>query len=350
MEISESQLFQKYKPNYVSASIDFAVHSLHFVAALYLVWLLKTSWLSAMSVPFLGLMLNRTYIVFHDCGHNSYSPSKPANFAVGTLCGIATFTSTNWMLDHGVHHLTNGNANNKYRFKFNELLYYNVTQYKKFNWGQKWTFAFFHTPAVFFTAFPLLYFGVIQRFIYFAKKLRYGEKIGGSTLAIAANHAINNMGAIGLLCAMHRFGILPHYLVAAYMGAIIDFLLFFNQHTYNPCYVVSDAEWTKRDSGLRGSSFIQIPERLKYFTMGIEYHHVHHMNARIPGYNLRAFHEEVERSEKNLFANVVKLDMTDCYNNLWLMLYDADKGKYVTRQEADKDLSGNAEISGEKQE
>lgn len=344
--ISESRLFQKYKPNYLSAVVDFFVHSVHFVAAVYAVWLLKNSWLSTVSVPFLGLMLHRTYVVFHDCGHNSYSPSKPANFAVGTICGIATFTSTNWMLDHGVHHLTNGNANNKYGFKFNELLYYTANQYKKFNWGQKCAFAFFHTPPVFFTVFPLLYFGGIQRFIYLLKKLKYGDKIGGSTLTIAANHAINNLGIIGLLYAMREFGILPHYLVAAYIGAIIDFLLFFNQHTYNPCYVVRDDKWTQRDSGLRGSSFIQIPERLKYFTMGIEYHHIHHMNSRIPGYNLRGFHEEVEKSGDNkLFAAVVKLDMSDCFHNLWLSMYDEDKGRYVTRQEVDEEI-----ISGKKRE
>ena len=350
MEISESHLFQKYKPNYVSAFIDFSIHSIHFVAALYAVWFLKTSWLSAMSVPFLGLMLNRTYVVFHDCGHDSYSPSKTANLVVGTICGIATFTSTNWILDHRIHHATNGNIDNKYHFKFNELLYYTANQYKKFNWGQKCTFTFFHNPAVFFTVFPLLYFGVIQRFIYFAKKLRYGEKMGGSILSISANHAINNMGVIGLLYFTHLFGILPHYLVAAYIGSVIDFFLFFNQHTYNPCYVVRDAEWKQRESGLSGSSFIQIPERLKYFTMGIEYHHIHHMNSRIPGYNLREFHEEVERNDKTMFANVVKLDMTDCYNNLWLTMYDEDKGKYVTRQEVDNDLSGNNKISTDKQE
>jgi hypothetical protein len=53
---------------------------------------------------------------------------------------------------------------------------------------------------------------------------------------------------------------------------------------------------------LLGSSFIQIPYLLKYFTMGIEYHHIHHTNAKIPGYNLQQYHEEVV-SKSNKFDN-----------------------------------------------
>ena len=63
--------------------------------------------------------------------------------------------------------------------------------------------------------------------------------------------------------------------------------------------------------------------------MGIEYHHIHHMNAKIPGYNLQKYHEEVV-SKSNMFDNVVKLSMTDCYNNLWLVLYDEEKKRYIT--------------------
>ena len=60
------------------------------------------------------------------------------------------------------------------------------------------------------------------------------------------------------------------------------------------------------------------------------------MNSKIPGYNLQNYHEEVV-SKSTLFDNVMKLSMTDCYNNLWLALYDEDKQKYITFAEADKD-------------
>ena len=120
-------------------------------------------------------------------------------------------------------------------------------------------------------------------------------------------------------------------------------LLFFNQHTFNPSYVVGNKNWTQRDSGLLGSSFIQIPSYLKYFTMGIEYHHIHHTNSKIPGYNLQQYHEEVI-IKSNIFDNVVKLSMNDCYNNLWLVLYDKDKMKYTTLKEVNEEIENNKKI------
>jgi omega-6 fatty acid desaturase (delta-12 desaturase) len=136
---------------------------------------------------------------------------------------------------------------------------------------------------------------------------------------------------------MHRNSLLFHYLLASYLAFIVNFLLFFNQHTFNPCYAVTNKEWSQRNSGLLGSSFIQIPKFLKYFTMGIEYHHIHHTNSKIPGYNLQKYHETVV-SQCDLFDNIVKLSMADCYNNLWLVLYDEDKNKYTTLKEVNDEI------------
>ena len=336
-QLKEGELFLKYKSSYKSALTDLLIHLCFFCYAFYFMWYLKNSWLSVIPTCFLGLLLHRNYVVFHDCCHNSYTPNKTLNYLIATFYGITTFTSTNWILDHHIHHLTNGNLENTYNFKFNELLYYNVGQYKKFNTRSKNIFKFFHTPAVFFSFFPILYFGIIQRFIYFIKKIKYNKKINASIFQVSYDHVVNNLGISVLLIEVYKYNILFHFLLASFIGFVINFLLFFNQHTYNPPYVVTNKEWSQRNSGLLGSSFIQIPKYLKYFTMGIEYHHIHHMNAKIPGYNLQNFHEEVVL-KSNLFDNIIKLSVAECYNNLWLMLYDETKKKYVTVKEIDDEI------------
>jgi omega-6 fatty acid desaturase (delta-12 desaturase) len=336
-KVNESELFMKYKSSYKSAFLDLSLHTFLFSSSLYLLWLFRNSWLNIFTIPLLGLILHRNYVVFHDCGHDSYTPNKTLNYILSSYYGITTFSSPNWILDHHTHHLTNGNIENKYKFKFNELLYYNVNQYKKFTHFQKNIFTFFHTPIVFFSFFPILYFFVIQRIIYFIKKIKYKEKISASLSIIFINHFLNNIGSFYLLRVMYTNNLLIHYLVSSYIGFLINFLLFFNQHTFNPCYVVGNKEWTQRNSGLLGSSFIKIPKYLKYFTMGIEYHHIHHTNAKIPGYNLKYYHNEVI-SKSNIFDNIVTLSMTDCYNNLWLVLYDEDKNKYVTLKEVNEEI------------
>lgn len=59
-------------------------------------------------------MLSRTFIVFHDCSHQSYTPNKTLNYIISHITGTFTFFTPNWVLDHRVHHLTNGNRENKY--------------------------------------------------------------------------------------------------------------------------------------------------------------------------------------------------------------------------------------------
>jgi len=226
-KMKESELFMKYKTSYKSAFLDFSLHTFLFFSSLYLLWLFRTSWLCVFTIPHLALVLHRNYVVFHDCGHNSYTPNKTLNYILATYYGITTFTSSNWILDHHTHHLTNGNIENEYKFKFNELLYYNANQYKQFNHFQRQIFTFFHTPIIFFSVFPILYFFVIQRFIYFIKKLKYKQKINSSLSTICINHFLNNIGSFYLLRTMYKNNILVFYLFSSFIGFLINFLLFF---------------------------------------------------------------------------------------------------------------------------
>ena len=68
-------LFNKYKPTYLRAFKDLIKHTIVYSSSLLGLWYFKDSYLSMITVPLLGLMNVRTYIVFHDCGHNSYTPS-----------------------------------------------------------------------------------------------------------------------------------------------------------------------------------------------------------------------------------------------------------------------------------
>ena len=44
-------------------------------------------------------------------------------------------------------------------------------------------------------------------------------------------------------------------------------------------------------AALQGSSFLDLPRPLAWIVGNANYHHVHHLSARIPNYNLRAAHE-----------------------------------------------------------
>src|ERR1700760_4278029 len=87
------------RPSWRAAAVDLATSLGAYLAltvAMYL--LLGTSiWLTLLlAVPASGFLL-RTFIVFHDCGHGSFLPSKRANLWVGRLTGLVVFQPyANW--------------------------------------------------------------------------------------------------------------------------------------------------------------------------------------------------------------------------------------------------------------
>src|SRR3954467_11351444 len=71
---------------------------------------LLTFGLSAVAAGF----IIRTFIIFHDCCHNSFFKNKRANEVVGTITGILTlFPFQQWRHSHNVHHATSSNLNKR---------------------------------------------------------------------------------------------------------------------------------------------------------------------------------------------------------------------------------------------
>ena len=68
--------------------------------------------------------------------------------------------------------------------------------------------------------------------------------------------------------------------------------LFYVQHQFEDAYWRTPADWDYADAALRGSSYLKLPKVLQFFTGNIGLHHVHHLNARIPNYNLQRAHDE----------------------------------------------------------
>lgn len=62
--------------------------------------------------------------------------------------------------------------------------------------------------------------------------------------------------------------------------------LFYAQHTCQAIEVAEPEDWTFVAAALKGSSFMEGGPLLHWFTGNIGYHHVHHLNPRIPFYRL----------------------------------------------------------------
>jgi len=96
------------------------------------------------------------------------------------------------------------------------------------------------------------------------------------------------------------------------------YLLFHAQHTFQGSYKRRDLAFDEYQAAMLGSSFLQIPHIFKFFTLGIEYHHIHHLNTRVPCYRLQSCHE----SGLKFFQKVPRIFFSDLIRSLPLSLYD----------------------------
>jgi omega-6 fatty acid desaturase (delta-12 desaturase) len=322
---TQTEMYQMFKSTYLESLIHLSQHCFFLF-----IFIQITKVSTIIGIPLLTLMNVRTFTIFHDCGHKSYSPSPTLNYIIGTFAGIWAMTPLTWSYDHSLHHLTNGNIENKYDYNYNITIYHTKEDFDQFTDIEKYVYKIFRHPAIFFGLLPPVKFFIINRFDYlfykFFGKYPYDKTIADFFMATA----IHNVGLILLLFQLYSLGILPQYLISMAFASTIGTILFHNQHTYNPSYVATNEEWTLKNSSLEGSSCILLPRFLKYFSNGIEYHHIHHLNARIPCYHLEKYHEYIIEQDPIQFDEVVYLSMLDCLENTGLALYDSNEKKYIT--------------------
>jgi fatty acid desaturase len=108
------------------------------------------------------------------------------------------------------------------------------------------------------------------------------------------------------------------------------------QHAYENGYVVlpGDGKWNRRGAAIQGSSFLVIPWYLKWVTLGIEYHHIHHLTAVVPGYRLQECHDAIPRPlSETMMAGpggVTTMGWAAMWGSLWITVYDDDRRRYST--------------------
>ena len=80
---------------------------------------------------------------------------------------------------------------------------------------------------------------------------------------------------------------------AAIIAGTAGVWLFYVQHQYEDVYWESGESWSYADAALRGSSYLKLPKVFQFFTGNIGLHHVHHLSAKVPNYNLQRAHDEL---------------------------------------------------------
>jgi acyl-lipid omega-6 desaturase (Delta-12 desaturase) len=277
-------------------------------------------WLTlALAIPASGFLL-RTFIVFHDCAHGSFLPSKRANRWCGRFCSLLIWQPfTSWRHDHAVHH---GSAGDLDRRGTGDVLTLTVAEYFALPRHKRLGYRLFRNPLVMFGLGPIYSLMVSPRLTSPGKRARLRNSVLVTNVMIVALIA-------GLCLTIGWREYLLVQMPAAVMAATAGVWLFYVQHQFEDVYWEASQQWSYSDAALRGSSYLKLPKPLQFFTGNIGLHHVHHLNARVPNYNLQRAHDE-----NPIFHSVPVLTMLGGLRSVRLKLIDADGGRMITFAEA----------------
>jgi acyl-lipid omega-6 desaturase (Delta-12 desaturase) len=295
-------------------------------AAIYL--LLGQSLLALLLGIPAAVFLVRSFIVFHDCSHGSFFASRRANAWLGRSIGLLLYSPFHrWRHDHAVHHATAGNLDRRGTGDLHTLT---VAEYCALAWRGRLGYRLVRNPLIMFGLGPIVAMIIGPRIVAKGARPRMRRSV------LATNAALAIVVALLVWLVGWRDYLLVLVLPALLAGSI-GIWLFYVQHQFEDAYWNDTEDWSFTDAALRGSSYLKLPALLRFCTGNIGYHHIHHLNAQIPNYNLKRAHDHTPALHE-----VPTLSLVDGIRATKLKLYDERTARLVSFRDARAAISARA--------
>ena len=263
-----------------------------------------------------GLLMVRMFIIYHDHQHHSIlTHSKLANFIM-TVFGFYILSPTSiWKRSHDHHH-----NNNSKLFSASIGSYPIATKrkYEEMNGRQKFEYlAIRHPLTIALGYFSMFIFGMcIASFISNPRK-HYDSLIA---LIIHITISVLLFIFVGWKIWFCLF-FLP-FVVAFAMGAY----LFYAQHNFPGVTFSDNKEWAYEKAAMESSSYMEMNPVMAWLTGNIGYHHIHHLNSKIPFYRLPEVMAQIKELQS---CKRTSLNIKEVIACLRLKIWDQDKNKMV---------------------
>lgn len=288
-----------------------------FLALAYMDLHWSIRWIAGM---FSGFMMVRFFVIYHDHQHQAIlQRSAVANF-IFTVFGIYILAPTSiWKRSHDYHH------NHNSKLFSASIGSYPIMTVKKFR----------EAPAserrkYLMTRHPLtIFFGYLSMFLIgmcVESFLSSPKKHWDSLVAIILHVAYCALVIYFLGWLTWLFAILVPFLVAEMIGAY----LFYAQHNFPGVVFRTKEDWTYAGAAMESSSYMKMNFFWRYVSANIGYHHIHHMNSRIPFYRLPEVMKKMPEMQQ---AKTTSLDLSNIARCLKLKCWDPEQNRMVGKAE-----------------
>lgn len=264
-----------------------------------------------------GLLMVRVFVIYHDHQHHAIlDNSKAADLLMQGVGILALTPSSVWKSSHNYHHNHNSKLRGAHIGSYPIMTH---ERYEQSPWRERLAYLGMRHPLTIFCGY-LTTFMMAMSILPFVEKPR--EHYDGILALILHLEFGVLLWMIGGWSAVF-FGMLIPFWLAAALGAY----LFYAQHNFPDVVFKDSAGWTYEGAALESSSFFTMPRWMHWFTANIGYHHIHHLNSRIPFYRLPEVMRDLPELQSPKTTSFWPSDVVRC---LRLKVWDSKAGQMVS--------------------
>ncbi len=290
--------------------------TLTLLSALLLLTSLPLSWWARLAAGFLaGLVICRMFILYHDYQHGAILQRSPVVHGVMYFYGLLTLNpASTWNASHNHHHRHNAKIRGASIGSFPVMT---VEAWAGAGRRERLIYTIHRHPLTLALAWPAVFLWGMTLQSFLRKPRQHPDCLLAALLHVTL-WVVLGVWAPGML--LFTF-ILPFGLASA-MGAY----LFYAQHNFPEVDLRDQSEWDYVYAALNSSSFMDIGPLMHWFTGNIGYHHIHHLNSRIPFYRLPEAMVALEELQSPRRTSLSPAAIFAC---LRLKLWDQAQGRMV---------------------
>ena len=279
-------------------------------------------WPAQIILSLLGaLLMVRAFITYHDYMHGAILRNSPVAWWLFRIYAALALTPPNsWKKSHNYHH---GHVGRISAASVGAFPIMTTKMWTEASSLERVSYRLQRHPLVVLFSYITI-FGIN---ICLMPLLHNPTKHWDSALSLLAHG-----GLITLLWVLGGFQtaffvVLLPMAIASMLGSY----LFFAQHSFKRMHIISPEAWTFYRAALESSSYMQLNKVMQWFTGNIGYHHIHHLNLRIPFYRLPEAMAAIPELQTPVTTTLMPRDIMDCFRSC---LWDEDLQRMVSYREA----------------
>ncbi len=265
---------------------------------------------------FTAMLLSRVFIIFHDYQHHTILNKSLIAKIIFTIFGIYMISPPSiWKRSHDFHHNHNAKL---YSASIGSFPIMTKEKFMQASKTEKLVYLSIRNPLnMFFAYFTTFMYGLcIQSFLSSARR-------HWDSLVILIIHF-----SIAIFLFVH-FGPLTWFLtffLPFFLSHMMGSYLFYAQHNFPGVVFRNNIEWSYANAALESSSYMKMNPFMEWVTANIGYHHIHHLNSRIPFYRLPEAMANIPELQN---PKVTTFKLSDIRKCLRLKVWDPELNKMV---------------------